>query len=143
MKELLLLHAGAPKEALRLIPAIVDTCRSCRLWARPGPRSITASISRMAQSFNELVQWDILFHRDLAISHMVDEATRWCTASVLPSKSAASIITAITRDWLRPHGAMKVLIADQERGLLSDEASQWHDRWQIEKRSKGPGTHAY
>eukprot|EP00972_Heterocapsa_arctica_P075336 11114291-Heterocapsa_arctica.AAC.1 len=45
--------------------------------------------------------------------------------------------------WLRPHGPMRILVSDQERGITGDEAAQWLDRWQIQMREKEPGTHAY
>ena len=111
------------------------------MWARPSPKSITATLW-LASAFNEVVQWDILFHRTLMISHLLDEAIRFCAASSLADKTAASIIAAITVDWLRPLGPMRVLVADQEGGLMSDEAAQWMDRWQIQLRSKEPGAHA-
>ena len=139
--EELLTKAGAPDAAIALVKEIVETCRSCRLWTRPGPRSITSS-TRLALAFNEIVQWDILYHRDVMISHLLDEAIRFTAASVLVSKNSADIITAITTDWLRHYGPMRLLIADQERGLLSDESAQWMDRWQIQVRSKEPGAHA-
>ena len=93
--------------------------------------------------FNEIVQWDILFHRDILISHLLDEAICYGVASVLNSKSAIDIITTITTNWIRLHGPMRLLIAGQERGLLQgDEVSQWLDRWQIQLRAEEPGAHA-
>ena len=79
--EEILRQAGAPSRAIKLCKEIVETCRSCRMWARPGPRSITTSL-RLAQAFNEIVQWDILFHRDIMISHLIDEAIRWTGRAV-------------------------------------------------------------
>ena len=65
------------------------------------------------------------------ISHLLDEAVRWSAGSVLAHKDATSLIKSITCDWLRPHGPMQVLIADGEKGLASEEVSQWLDRWQV------------
>ena len=123
MRELLQ-RAGAPHRALNLCKEIVETCRSCRMWARPGPKSIRATL-RLASAFNEMVHWGILCHRTLLISHLLDEAIRFCAASTLADRFGASIIAAITVDWLRPLGPMRVLVADQEGGLMSDEAAQW------------------
>ena len=71
--------------------------------SRPTPRSITKT--ELATAFNEVVQWDILFHRRLMISHMMDECIRWAAGSILPSKEAIALTEAITRDWLTPRPA--------------------------------------
>eukprot|EP00973_Karenia_brevis_P066368 9224178-Karenia_brevis.AAC.1 len=39
----LLRHAGAPSAATDKVKSIVDTCRVCRMWTRPGPRSMTTT----------------------------------------------------------------------------------------------------
>eukprot|EP00973_Karenia_brevis_P086590 12006785-Karenia_brevis.AAC.1 len=39
----LLRHAGAPSAAMDKVKGIVDTCRVCRMWTRPGPRSMTTT----------------------------------------------------------------------------------------------------
>jgi hypothetical protein len=129
MKELLM-RAGAPPSALTMIKTIVDTCRVCRMWTRPGPKSMQAT--RLATGFNELVQWDILFIDDVMVSHCIDEATRWSAGDILSSKSAIKIIESLTKTWLRPYGPMKVLTTDQEAGLTGEEAAQWCDRWAIQ-----------
>jgi len=54
----LLRRAGAPQQALVLIKEIIETCRSCRVWARPSVKAISGS-TRLASRFNEAVQWDI------------------------------------------------------------------------------------
>ena len=130
----LLRHSGAPTGAINLVPEIVESCAVCRMWTRPTARSMVAT--RLATMFNERVQWDILFHKDWMISHLLDECTRWLVVSVLQSKSAESILEAITTTWLRPHGAMKILVADQEGGLVSDAAAVWADRWGIQLKAE-------
>ena len=139
MKELLM-RAGAPPSALTMIKTIVDTCRVCRMWTRPGPKSMQAT--RLATGFNELVQWDILFIDDVMVSHCIDEATRWSAGDILSSKSAIKIIESLTKTWLRPYGPMKVLTTDQEAGLTGEEAAQWCDRWAIQIKTREPGSHA-
>jgi len=136
----LLKHAGAPSSALKLLPEIVDTCKICRMWKRPTPKSITNT--RLAEKFNEAVQWDILFYKKSMISHLLDEAIRWSTASLLTSKDAPSLITAISQDWVRPFGGPRVLIADGEKGLCSEQVAQFLDRCNTQLKSKAPGEHA-
>ena len=136
----ILMLAGAPNNALNIVKEIVDTCRVCRMWSNPSPKSMTTS--RMARDFNEIVQWDILFHRKTMISHLLDEATRWTVASLLASKNAQALIEAIMTGWARYHGPMKLLIADGERGLATEEVAQFLDRVFIPLKTKAPGEHA-
>eukprot|EP00974_Lingulodinium_polyedra_P074803 7248494-Lingulodinium_polyedra.AAC.1 len=38
--------AGAPQTTLQHVPKIVETCRACRMWAKPGPKAMaTATLS--------------------------------------------------------------------------------------------------
>ena len=107
---------------------------------RPTPKSITST--KLATASNEVVQWDILFHMRLMISHLMDECILWAAGSVIASKEANALIESITRDWLRPYSAPRILIADGETGLSTEHASQWLDRWQIQMKTKAPGEHA-
>jgi len=136
----LLKHAGAPTTAIKLLPEIVDTCRICRMWKRPTPKSVTTT--RLAEKFNEAVQWDILFYKKLMLSHLLDEAIRWSAVSVIPQKDAPALITAISQDWIRPFGGMKLLIADGEKGLDSEQVRQFLDRNGVVFKAKAPGEHA-
>ena len=76
------------------------------------------------------------------ISHIVDEATRFCAALVLPGRSAQYLIRSIHRDWFRFFGAPKLIVADGETGLDSEEVRQWLDRIRSEVKPKAPGEHA-
>ena len=63
------------------------------MWQRPSPKSMTTV--RMATDFNQLVQWDILFHKKIMISHLLDEAIRWTEASILKDKTPVHIVEAV------------------------------------------------
>ena len=132
--------AGAPQQALRLVKEIVDTCRICRMWAKPTPKSLTTV--RLAQDFNQVVQWDILFHKKVMISHLLDEAIRWSAGSILQGKTAEDLIASIMTNWIRYFGPMKVLVADGEKGLASEEVAQLLDRVLVQLKTKAPGEHA-
>ena len=87
-------------------------------------------------------QWDILFVRRYVISHLLDEAIGWTAAVTMPDKTPTSIIEAIATTWFRQHGLMRILIADGESGLASEEVAQWLDRISVELKIKAPGEHA-
>ena len=132
--------AGAPQEALKLVKETVDTCRICRMWAMPLPKSLTNV--RLATDFNQAVQWDILFHRKIMVSHFLDEAIRCTAGSILKGKSAEDLIAAISTHWIRHFGPMGVLIADGEKGLASEEVAQFLDRALVQLKTKDLGEHA-
>lgn len=113
----LLKAAGVRESTLKLIKDVVGTCRICRFLTRPTPKPIAPT--RLSTELNQAVQWDVLFYKDHMVSHIVDEATRFCTASVLPSKSAHDLIRCIRRDWVCFFGAPRLIIADGEAGLDS------------------------
>ncbi|MDA8583231.1 hypothetical protein N9L68_03335 [bacterium] len=129
-----------PQAALNLIKDVVDTCRICRCWIKPIPKSIAPT--RLSTELNQAVQWGILFYNDYMIRHIVDESTGFCTSSVLPGRSAQGLIRSISRDWIRFFGAPKLIVADGETGLDSEEARQWFDRIRSEVKPKAPGEHA-
>ena len=137
---ILLNAAGVPESTLNLIKDVVDTCRICRCWTRPTPKPIEPT--RPSTELNQAVQWDILVYEDYMIRHIVDVATRFCTASVIPSKSAQDLIRCIHRFWFRFFGAPKLIIADGETGLDSEEVKRWPDIMRSEIKPKAPGQHA-
>ena len=63
-----------------------------RYPAAPGTFTYNLTDPDVQEDIREIgaafVQWDILFHRDVLTSHLLDEAIRYGVASVLNSKSA-------------------------------------------------------
>ena len=53
--------AGLSKEVLDLVPDIVDTCKECRKWQRPGNETIATS--SVSTKFNEHVEMDLMFYK--------------------------------------------------------------------------------
>ena len=86
--------AGVSSSVLQLVAPIVETCKICRAWQRPGHRSITTT--RMSEKFNEIVQCDLVFVEEFIILHLVDEALRWSATSVLPDRTAGTVLKTIT-----------------------------------------------
>ena len=59
--------------------------------------------------------------------------------SLVFSLSAAGLITAISRDWIRPFGGVRLLIADGETAIVSDQVTQFLDRTNVQFKAKAPG----
>ena len=136
----LLQAAGVPGQVLKLVDPIVQTCAICRMWAKPGHRSITTT--RFAENFNQAVQCDLLFIEEHVILHMIDEAIRWTATALLSDRNAETILKAITKNWIKLYGPMSSLVSDQEGGLTSEACAVWAEKWKIDLRLKAKGQHA-
>ena len=138
----LLKTASISKETLDLIPAIVDTCRVCRLWSKPGTDSVPSN--RLVTGFNVEVEGDLIFYRHQGsqhvILHLVDRGVRWASAWVIPDRTTESILTGIDQ-WISTFGPMQVLIFDGETGLSDDQATQYFELKGITKRTAAVGQH--
>ena len=64
-----------------------------------------------------------MFHKRIMVSHCIDEAIRWSAGSILPDRHAHSLIKAITHDWIQHYDAPDLIIADGEKGLISEEVA--------------------
>ena len=138
----MLITANIDKETLDLIPGIVDTCRVCRLWSKPGTDSIPSN--RLVTGFNVEVEGDLVFYRhhgsQQVILHLVDRGVRWASAWVIPDKTTQSILTGLDQR-IGTFGPMQVLIFDGELGLDDDQSTQYFELKGITKRTAAVGQH--
>lgn len=119
--KMLLTAAGVKPDILELVDEIVNACSICRMWAKPGPRSIASS--SLSTRFNECVQNDLLFVKDFIILHMIDCCIRWSAACVVESKHAEVLLTAMDQLWFRVFGSPQELVGDRESGIALPESS--------------------
>ena len=119
---------------------IVDTCDTCRHWARLSPQAIATH--RLSIALNQRIQRDILFYKNWIASHMCDEATRFCAAVVINDKEATTTIQSIMSGWVRFSGPPQLIIADGESCLDSEGCRQWLGRIRGQMKTKDPGKHA-
>ena len=138
--EKILKAAGIKPSIIALVPRIIDTCRQCRAYQRPGPHPKTTTT--LATDINEIVEADIMFYNDFMIWHMVDRADRWQAGVILPSKNAQDVINAIETCWCSLWGPPKRLVADGERALISQEVTEYLARKGITYTPKAPHQHA-
>ena len=135
----LLERAGVPKEALEIIPDIVDTYAACRTWGQPLPQSV-ASVN-IPGRFNDRVGCDIVFIHSHVILHFVDRCTRWHAAVIVPDKSEDSIVKAHHGHRISNHGPMRELTMDGESGVAaSARAGSFLSRLNIKSIPRAPCT---
>ena len=98
-------RVGVKDEVLDLIPEIVDTCRVCRTWAKPGPANV-CSIN-IPDKINEQVEFDLLFIHKYIIFHLLDRCTRWHAAKTVPNREEGTLTEALDALWTSHHGPIR------------------------------------
>ena len=136
----ILKHAGVKAETLELVKEVVDTCRICRAWKKPGIKSM--SHLNQSEAFNERVQVDILYVDEWIIVHLCDECTRFSMAEIINSREPADILQSIRNSWIKYFGVPKLLVSDSEGGLCSEEAGIWAERLHTSFKLLPRGSHA-
>ena len=92
------------------IRSVSENCEVCIKYKRPTPRPVVSV--QMAEKFNEVIAMDLKQVRQHLVLVIVDLATRYCAASVIPNKSARTVIGSIFRNWISLFGAPKKLLSD-------------------------------
>ena len=141
--------AGAPSQALAEIDAVVQACGVRRKWVKPSEKTI-ASV-RLVFAFNEEVQMDLLFVRSqteadresITILHLVDVATRWCMAMVIPDKEEETLCKAISTLWMTVFGPMTTLVMDHEPAMQGLYATDWASAQGTALKFKAPRQKAW
>ena len=88
MRELLQ-AAGLDKARLDFIKPVVDACRECRAWQRPG-HSILPSVS-LPTKFNENGECDLLFYKRHIAYHIIDCAIRLSDGCEIHNKETPTL----------------------------------------------------
>ena len=134
-------RVGVAERVLELIPEIVQTCKVCREWAKPGPDNVCSV--EIPDKFNDQVECDLLFVHKYIIFHMLCRCTRWHAARVIPNKESETLMKAIEELWVSTHGPMRELITDGEGGIvMSDRTTQYLARKGIKLCPRGKDQHA-
>lgn len=117
--------AGSSSKVCSFVPQVAHACQVCREWRRPGnANKLTYSL---AQSFNEEVQFDLLFYRSLLqptsggdkgipVVHFIDCCIRWSACSMSPTRGTVDCLNCIYNSWVTIFGAMKTFTMDGKVG---------------------------
>ena len=95
-------RCGVSEAVLKLLPEIVQKCKVCREWARPGPSN--ASNLEVADTFNKQVEADLLLVHKFIIFHTIDRCTRWHAGQTIDSKAEEDCMAAVDKIWIAIHG---------------------------------------
>jgi hypothetical protein len=133
--------AGLPKEVLDVIPDIVDTCRECRRWQKPGNETIASA--NISTKFDEDVEMDLMFYKEDTVCHCIDRASRWRATKSIADKTDQTLAEALVTAWIGIHGLMEILISDGESGVVKGSIflGELKSRG-IELKIRAPSQHA-
>ncbi len=145
----LLRAAGVPPHVLAEVVEVVRACLVCRDWHKPSPHNITTF--RLTLSFNEEVQFDLVFYHSLidqpslarVVVNLVDTCVRWCATKSVGSKEEVELLTAVSAIWIFIHGPMETLVLDEETGMRGRAAQDWAESNGISLKYKAPRQKAW
>ena len=117
--------AGLDEARLSLIKPIVDTCRECRCWQRPGNKNVVSA--SLPTKFLEEGECDIMFYNSNAgpekkIFHIIDRAIRLADGQLITDKTTETFLTAYVDSWFKRNGPFKTLYSDGESALNCEAA---------------------
>ena len=137
----LLSRAGIPQHILDELHNVVDTCATCRTWAKPQNEAVPSVA--LPTAFNAQVEADLMFYKKYIILNLLDRTTRWHAARVIQDKQASTILDAVDEMWFSHHGAMQEFIMDGERAVaISGDAADAFKRRGVKLHIRAPGQHA-
>ena len=108
--------AGIEAGRLGMIKGIVDTCRECRAWQRPG-NAVLPSV-KLPDKFNEAIQGDVFFYKGEShkVFHIIDECLRFSMAEEIPSRETDFLVAAYVNTWHKHIGPAQKIYTDGEGG---------------------------
>ena len=100
----------ADESLLRAVDEVTAACEICMRYKRPRPRPVVSM--PMATSFNETVAMDLKSWQGVYFLVLVDLATRYCVATVIPNKSAEAVVESIFVFWITIFGRARQFLSD-------------------------------
>ena len=103
---------------MNALKEVAVNCETCIKYSRTNPRPVVGmSLSR---EFNGTIAMDLKQVNGCQILHMIDLATRYSQARVIPNKRKETIVEAIIKGWVNTFG-----VPDR---ILSDNGGEFNNR---------------
>ena len=112
-----------------IIDNVTQNCDICKRFRRSPPRPIVNF--PLASDFNETVAMDIKFINNHPILHMIDHATRFSRACLLPNKKPNSIIQAILTHWIQIFGQPDRFLTDNGGEFVNKDMIELSEKFNI------------
>lgn len=117
------------KKLFKEIDEISKCCIICLKHKKTFPRPIVCI--PLASRFNEMVGIDLKKWNDQYFLVMVDIATRFCQAYVIPNKLPSTIIKALFVSWISIFGAPSKILSDNGGEFSNNEIRELSDIFAI------------
>lgn len=121
------------RDILDKIDEVSSECIICKRYKRTPPRPVVGF--PLASSFNETVAFDLKFFDGQIVLHMIDHATRYSRACVIPNKGKHTIVKALMEHWIAIFGAPGFFLSDNGGEFVNDEVIELAEQFNITVRT--------
>ena len=113
----------------KVVDDVTQKCDICKRFRRSPPRPIVTF--PLASEFNETVAMDIKFINTRPVLHMIDHATRFSRACLLPNKKPNSVIQAIMTHWIQIFGHPVQFLTDNGGEFVNSSMIELSEKFNI------------
>lgn len=111
------------------IDKVTQDCSICKRYKQTPPRPAVAF--PLASTFNDTVAMDLKFIHSKIILHMIDHATRYSQACVIPNKKKETIVKAILDHWISMFGSPKKFLSDNGGEFVNADFLELAEKFNI------------
>lgn len=111
------------------ILAISKACDICKKFKKSPPRPVAAL--PLANRFNEAISMDLKYYDKVYFLVLVDLATRFCVAKVIPNKWPCTIISGIFTCWISLFGTPGKVLSDNGKEFDNAEFREMGEKFNI------------
>lgn len=112
-----------------VINDISENCDVCKRYRRTPPRPVVSF--PLATEFNETVAMDIKFINTRPFLHLIDHATRYSRASLIPNKKPETVIREILMNWIQIFGQPRQFLTDNGGEFVNKEMLELAEKFSI------------
>ena len=106
------------KEVFDLVADVEKACYTCNKFKKLKIRPVVGFA--LARDFNDFLAMALKPYNNVHFLHMIDHATRFSSACVIPNKRHDVVIESVFKHWIALFGAPKK--------ILSDNGSEFNDK---------------
>lgn len=131
----LLKNAGYSKKSfMKVLDKVCETCEVCSRYVKPKPRPVVG-LPR-AKDFNDCVAMDLkTIEGSVTFLHMIDCATRFSLAKIIPNKHKETIVNALCIGWISLFGSPRRFMADNGGEFANFDFVEMCEQFNIEMQN--------